>query len=316
MQRWDKLLVVTVLLSFTIGLSSGAVALGTNDKDCVLLFNQFMTLEPENATLTPGQTLTAHIEVFAKQGDWDLIVNAQTESLGFVADGANFWEVKDGEKRVLDARIRITDVVEPGVYPLRFIVSATPLLNGSCDRFRVRTSIFSTDVRIKGIRAVEVSDGVHDVFDAQTGERVDLSGVFGVDIQEVGVERTDEALVFAVQTDGRLPAFVDDAPQRVGCYLDVDGNASLGAPFDPQGFEFLVLTSWHPQDPFAQLIELGSGETRLGLSSRVTLNSLFMSVDLAALGSPPAVGWACFSEYTDGAIRAVDLVSGQSAGAI
>jgi|GEM_PF-4047558 len=308
MKRWNKLVIVAVLLFFFTGLSSGVIALGA--KDCLLLVNQFLTLEPQDATLTSGDVLTAHIKVFAKQGAWRLFVSAQTESLGFVADRANFWELDDGEKRVLDVRIRITDAVSPGLYNLRFIVNATPI--AACDGFTPVTSIFSTNVRVKGISALDVQDNANDAFDAQTGDSVDLSSVSGVDIQQVGVERTDKTLLFAVQTDGRLPASVEDAQQRIGCYLDLNGDAALGVPFSPEGFEFLLLSSWQSQDPFAQLIDLKSGQLLSGLSSKVTLNSLFMSVELAALGSPDVIHWVCFSEYSGGSGRAIDLAPDQN----
>jgi len=197
----------------------------------------------------------------------------------------------------------VLEDVDPGTYIIRVVASG---VGSNCTGPVTRISAYSFEVEVRDFASsFVISDSQADAINPLTGDAVAVPSNQGIDVLELQGQRLDDRLRITFNMDGRVLDFVEDAPRRIGCYIDTNGDAQVNAPFEPLGFEYLALNSWQPQDPFVQLIRLSNESTNPdAISTVVGLQSLTTEILLFGLDNAASVSMVCFSEFNG----ALDLV--------
>jgi hypothetical protein len=300
MKRFHILSVMLVLLMAVIGMMPDTVA---QNKRCLVLYEQAFEIEPADGVVFLGEEFLFKTHVNGRQGQWMVSYSLLSDVRGFDRIGTAQFSLVEGADTAITTRIKVLESLEPGTYDLR-IVAAGAATN--CTGTPVRNSTYHFQVEVRDFASsFSVTDDTGDLFNQLSGEDVNFVDVAGVDIMKLDGQRFEDRLRLTFQMDGRLLTFSQDAPRQIGCFIDTNNDASLNAPFEPVGFEYLLLNNWRPDATFVQLLVLAN-ETNLSnsVSAQIDGNTLTNEIALSGLNNAESVNLLCFSEYNG----AVDVI--------
>lgn len=298
MRRPNALALVALALTALVSAMVAAPMGGTTSSDCRIALADDADV-PAHQLTQPGEQIEATYTAQAVLGDWTVDTNVAAEH-GRIQGRAPDVELTEGEEREIVVRVTIGDVPE-GTYSIGIFSSATCTSADGSER-----TTYSFEVTVAPTRPGDLSDPRGDHF--ARADRRSVTTTEAVDLTRVEASLDGASVRFRMSVADAVPSLGDDAPLRMGCYLDTVGSATLLEPFDPRGFERLARVSWHPDEARTRVTDNRDEPTTDPLNVRVNDERDALQMTIAGLDVDETSAWLCFAETDTGQHLLVDVV--------